>query len=79
MFETLLGKSIIEAILDTGKGTITSPYKIIRNSDEYLVLMSFGEQFVSQELVTQDHKSYDCITTATEKTFYSSFFGIVSQ
>jgi hypothetical protein len=68
--ESNIGQTILEGIQLTGNGSLEKPYLVTRIDDERDFLKHIEEVFVSQALVNDIDKSYDCITTASGKNIY---------
>ena len=60
--ELQLAVSCAEGILLTGNGTESSPYLVLRMSDEYDILAFLGLKFAGQALVEKDKRDFDCIS-----------------
>ncbi|WP_196893606.1 DUF6348 family protein [Aureivirga marina] len=68
--EIYIYQSILQAISSTGDGTKKNPFLIVRISDERDLIQYLGEEFSSQQLVSEDGKFYDVISCVSGKKFY---------
>lgn len=70
-FEYYVASTCVEGILSTGNGSATSPYLVLRTSDEYDVLEYLEKEFSGQTLAEYEGKHYDIIkcTDGTEYCF----------
>lgn len=60
--EGFLARICVEAILSTGEGTLSRPYRVLRVEDEYDVLRYLQRRPKGQRLVEDGGRKLDCIT-----------------
>ncbi len=60
--ELMIGHACIQGILSTGDGSATSPYIVVRTSDEHDIIEHFEKKLRQQSLSHRGEKHLDLIT-----------------
>lgn len=69
-FHKMAADVLIDLLTKSGDGSIEHPFKVLRISDEYDVLMAIQEEKEVQELVFGEERTYDVIHTKSGKVMH---------